>query len=53
MRCRHDAVKLLEVIMKKLQKSRLVRLGRVSKETRAIWVNGAPEFGSETLHYPM
>jgi hypothetical protein len=39
--------------MKKSQKSRLVRLGRVSKETRAIWINGRPEFGSELLHYPM
>jgi hypothetical protein len=46
-------VKLLEVIMKKVRKSRLVRLGRVSRETRAILINGTPEFGSETLHYPM
>jgi hypothetical protein len=39
--------------MKKRNKPRLVRLGRVSDLTRAIWLNGLPEIGNETLHYPM
>jgi len=39
--------------MKKQQKPRLVKLGRVTRETRAVWINGLPELGSETLHYPM
>lgn len=38
--------------MNKKQKPRLIRLGRVSNKTRAVWINGLPELGSETLHYP-
>lgn len=39
--------------MKKQLKKRIVQLGRVSATTRAVWMIGRPEFGSETLHYPM
>lgn len=39
--------------MKKPAKPRLTRLGRVSSETRAVWVGMQPEFGSDTLRYPM
>jgi hypothetical protein len=39
--------------MKKSSKSRLVQLGRVSNMTRAFTFVGKPEFGSETLSYPV
>jgi hypothetical protein len=40
-----------EVRMKKKQKPQLVRLGRVTSETRAVQMVGKPELGNPLLSY--